>query len=72
MDDAFFKIANIGLTVAIEALMANDSARAVIAQMLADGRRTLTPDEIAAMAAESEAAHADLGAAIEQAKAEGR
>lgn len=72
MNDTFFTIANVGLTVAIEALLANDRAKSVITTMINEGRTRLTADEIAAMAAESEAVHADLGAAIDKAKAEGR
>lgn len=72
MNDDLFKLADIGLTVAIEALMANDRAKNVITTMINEGRNRLTADEIAAMAAESEAVHADLGAAIDKAKAEGR
>lgn len=72
MNDAFFNLANVGLTVAIEALMANERAKTVITAMINEGRTRLTADEIAAMAAESEAVHADLGAAIDKARAEGR
>lgn len=72
MSDEFFKVANIGLTVVIEALLARESSRQVISKMIEEGRSRLTDDEIAAMAAESEEVHAQFGAAIAQAKAEGR
>ena len=72
MNDDFFKVVDIGLTAAIEALMANDRAKTVITTMVNEGRETLTDDEIAAMADESDAAHAALRTAIDQAKAQGR
>lgn len=72
MNDQFFKVVDIGLVAVIEALLANDRAKGVLTTLINEGRETLNAEEIAAMDAESEAAHADLRAAIDKARAEGR
>lgn len=72
MNEDFFRLAQIGLTVAIEALMANDKANLIIREMVASNRTTLTADEIAALDDESNMIHAAHLEEIAKAKAEGR